>query len=71
MPLTTPLLVRDHRFVEFHFVGVSNNLFVLSVIKHDTRGTPTELVHAPEGVERQEETVNRVPKRGRQGNFGF
>lgn len=64
MPLTTPLLVRDHGFVEFHLVGVADNLLVLSVIKDDTGVTPTKLVHAPEGVKRQEEAVNRVAKRG-------
>lgn len=71
MSLTTPLLVRDHGFIEFHFVGVTDNLLVLSVVKYDTGVTPTEFVHAPEGVERQEETVNRVPKRGRQREFEF
>ena len=63
MKLTVPLLVRNHGFVELHFVGITDNLFVLSVIQDDTCITPTELVHAPERVQRQEETVNRVSKR--------
>jgi len=71
MQLTAPLLVRNHGFVEFHFVGVTDNLLVLSVVKYDTGITPTEFVHAPEGVERQEETVYRVPKRRCQGKFEF
>ena len=41
-------------------VVIHNHLFAPSITNHDTCVSPREVVHAPEGVDRQEETVHRV-----------
>lgn len=59
---TTKLLERDHRVVEL-FILVDDDLLLLALSDHQTSITPTELVHAPEGIDRQEEAVDRIARR--------
>jgi hypothetical protein len=57
--LTAKLLERDHRFIEFGII-IHDHLLAISFADHQTGSTPTEIVHAPEGVYRQEEAVYRI-----------
>jgi hypothetical protein len=57
--LTAELLERYHGLVEL-LILVGDNFLLLPFSNDDTRVTPTKLVHAPEGVDGEEETVDRV-----------
>lgn len=56
---TTKLLDGDHGIIKL-LVFVRDNLFILAFTDDDTRITPAELVHAPEGIDRQKEAVDGV-----------
>ncbi len=55
------LLERNHRLVEF-LVFVDNDLLLFTFADDETRVTPTELVHTPEGIDREEESVYGVSR---------
>ena len=57
--LTAELLERYHGLVEL-LILVGDDLLLLPFSNNNTSVTPTELVHAPEGIDGQEETVDRV-----------
>lgn len=59
---TAEFLEWDHRLVIL-VVVVHDNLLVATLANDQTRVTPTEVVHTPEGVDREEQTVHRVPTR--------
>ena len=59
MLLTAELLERDHRFVEL-FILSHHDLLVVTFADNQTRVTPAEVIHTPEGVDREEETVHRI-----------
>ena len=56
---TTELLQRDHTLVVL-LVVVHDDLLVVAFTNNETRVTPTEVIHAPERVDRKEETVDRI-----------
>ena len=57
--LTAELLERNHGVVEL-LVIVHDDLLIIAFANNKTGVTPTEVVHAPESVDREEETVDRV-----------
>lgn len=59
---TAELFQRDHTVIEL-LVLSHDDLLVVTFTDDQTRVTPTEVVHTPEGVYGQEETVNRVSKK--------
>lgn len=59
--LTAEFLQRNHRVVEL-LVVVHDDLLVVTFADNQTSVTPAEVIHAPEGVNWQEETVHRIPK---------
>ena len=56
---TAKLLQGNHALVKL-FVFSDNDLLVVTFSDNHTSVTPTKVVHAPEGVDWQEETVNWV-----------
>jgi hypothetical protein len=56
---TTEFLERYHGFIIL-VVLVYNDLFVAALTNNKTGITPTEIVHAPERINGQEETVDYV-----------
>ncbi len=59
MLLTAELFQGYHRLVEF-LILVDDDLLVFAFTNDETSVTPTEFVHTPEGIHRQEETINRI-----------
>lgn len=59
---TTEFFERNHGLVEL-LILVRDDLLVLAFTNNNASVTPTELVHAPERIDRKEETVNRVSNR--------
>jgi hypothetical protein len=58
--LTAELLQQNHRLVE-PLILVHDDLLVTAITNHNTGISPGEIVHTPERVHRQEETVHRIP----------
>jgi len=56
---TTELLQRNHRLIEL-LILVRNDLLFLAFSNDHASITPTELVHAPERIDWEEEAVYRV-----------
>lgn len=65
--LTTELLERDYRLVEF-VVVIYDDFLIRSVSDDQTGVAPAEVVHPPERIQRQEERVNGVPEDRSVGN---
>ena len=61
---TTEFLERNHRLVILLLI-VHDDLLVITFTDNKTSVTPAEIIHAPEGINREEETVHRVPERTR------
>ena len=57
---TAKLLERNHALVELLILS-QNDLLVVTFSDDETCVTPTEVIHAPEGIHWKEETVHRVP----------
>jgi hypothetical protein len=62
---TAEFLERNHRLVIL-VVVIDDNFLVAAFADNQTRVTPTEVVHAPERVDREEETVDRITARNEQ-----
>ena len=60
---TAEFLEGDHRFVPL-FIIIHYNLLVATLTDDETCVTPAEVVHAPEGIDRKEETVHRISRVG-------
>lgn len=50
----------DHRFVPLLII-IHDDLLIATLADDEARITPTKVVHTPEGVDREEETVHRIP----------
>jgi hypothetical protein len=59
---TTELLERYHRIIEF-LILVHDDFLVFTLPDNQASVTPTKFVHAPEGVDRKEEAVHRIPSK--------
>jgi len=66
MTLTAKFLEWNHRVIVL-LIFIHENLLVITFADDQTCVSPTEIIHAPERIDRQEETVNRVSK---QQNLG-
>ena len=60
---TAEFLEGDHRFVPL-LVIVHDDLLVATLTDDKACVTPGEVVHTPEGIDRKEETIHRVPVMG-------
>ena len=59
LPHTAEFLERNHGIVIL-LVVVHDDLLVVAFTNDQTSVTPTEVIHAPEGIDGEEETVHRV-----------
>jgi len=60
--LTTKFLERNHRVIVL-VIFIHEYLLAVALANYQTSVSPSELVHTPEGVDRQEQAVDRVAVR--------
>ena len=58
---TAELLEGDHRLVPLLIV-VHDDLLVTALTDDEACVTPTKVIHAPEGIDRKEKTVDGIPR---------
>jgi len=59
--LTAKFPLWNHGLIEFKVTPCVNDFLVASVVDNNAGVTPSEFIHAPERVNREEEAVDGIP----------